>query len=209
MDKHYTIVIQRQFGSQGRNIARIVADRLGIKFYDRDIVEKVATTLGLPVSQIAEEEEKAGTGLRYIMAKFPLGTDDAYMQNMIFQVQKDIILDVAERENCIIVGRCADYLLKNRKDNLNIYIYAPYSYRLETCIKTYGMTADEAKHMIASVDKARNNYHKLYTGTLPSDPENMDLMINSSIISIEDVADTIVEIAKKRFGIKENPHVVI
>ena len=209
MDKHYTIVIQRQFGSQGRNIARLVADRLGIKFYDRDIVEKVATTLGLPISQIAEEEEKAGSGLRYIMAKFPLGTDDAYMQNMIFQVQKDIILDVADREDCIIVGRCADYLLRDRKNNLNIYVYAPYSYRLDTCIKKYGMSPEEAKHMIASVDKARNNYHRRYTGTLPSDPENMDLMINSSIMDIEDIADMIVVTAKKMFGIDEHPHVVI
>ena len=94
MDKHFTIVIQRQFGSQGRNVAKLVAEKLGIRFYDRTIVEKVASTLGMPVSQIADEEEKAGSGLRYIMNKFPLGTDDAYMQNMIFQVQKDIILDI-------------------------------------------------------------------------------------------------------------------
>ena len=201
MEKHFTIVIQRQFGSQGRNIAKLVSKKLGIKFYDRTIVEKVATTLGMPVSQIADEEDKAGSGLRYIMNKFPLGTDDAYMQNMIFQVQKDIILDIAERENCVIVGRCADYLLRDRRNNLNVYIYAPYSYRIDTCIKKYGMTADEAKHMIASVDKARNSYHKCYTGTLPSDPDSMDLMVNSSIMSPEDVADMIVEAAVKAFGL--------
>ena len=210
MADNYTIVIQREFGSNGRTIARKVADRLGIRFYDRDIVEKVASTLNLPVSTISDEEEKAPSGtLHYLMAKFPLGTATSYMQDMIFSVQKDIILKVAEEENCIIVGRCADYLLRNRKNNINIYIFAPYSYRLNVCIHDYGMSPEEAKSMILSVDKARDAYHKKYAGHSANDERFQDLMINSALLPEDDIADMIVQLAKKKFGIEEDPHVVI
>lgn len=208
-EKHYTIVIQREFGSQGRLIARKVADTLGIKFYDRDIVEKVSETLHLPISTISEEEEKAHGGLHYLMDKFPLGTDSSYMQDMIYSVQKDLILNIADKETCIFVGRCADHLLRNRKNNLNIYIYAPYSFRLENCVKYYGMTTDQAKHMILQVDKARNAYHKKYTGYLPSDIHEMDLMINAAIMTPDEVADLIVSAAIKKFQIERHPQVVI
>ena len=210
MADNYTIVIQREFGSDGRAIARKVADRLGIRFYDRDIVEQVAKTLNLPVSTISDEEEKAAGGkLNYLMHKFPLRTDNSYMQDMIFSVQKDIILKVAEEENCIIVGRCADYLLHNRSNNLNVYIYAPYAYRLEVCINEYGMSPDEAKHMILSVDKARNAYHKKYAGYYANDEHYQDLMINAAIMPSDEVADLIVHVAKKKFGIQEHPHIVL
>lgn len=210
MAEHYTIVIQREFGSRGRIIARRVADILGIRFYDRDIVEKVAETLNLPVSQISAAEEKATGGtLNYIMDKFPLGTDNSYMQDMIYSVQKDIILKVADEEDCIIVGRCADHLLHNRSNNLNIYIYAPYSYRLDVCVNDYGMTTDEAKHMILSVDKARNAYHKKYAGYYANDEHYQDLMINAALLPPDDIAAMIVHVAKRKFGIKANPHVVI
>lgn len=210
MTDNYTIVIQREFGSKGRAIARKVADMLGIRFYDRDIVEKVAQNLNLPVSQISDEEEKAtGGALNFIMQKFPLGTDSSYMQDMIFSVQKDIILKVADEENCIIVGRCADYLLRNRKNNLNIYIYAPYSYRLDVCVNEYGMSTEEAKHMILSVDKARNAYHKKYAGYHADDEHYQDLMINAAFLPVDDIAEMIVRIAKKKFGIEEHPQVVI
>ena len=210
MAENYTIVIQREFGSDGRAIARKVADTLGIRFYDRDIVEQVAKTLNLPVSTISDEEEKAEGGkLNYLMHKFPLGTDNSYMQDMIFSVQKDIILKVAEEENCIIVGRCADYLLRNRKNNLNIYIYAPYAYRLNVLVNEPGMTTDEATHIILSVDKAKNNYHQKYAGYYANDEHYQDLMINASMLPKDDIADLIVNVAKRKFGIQEHPHIVI
>lgn len=209
MNDTYTIVIQRTFGSNGRAIARKVADKLGIRFYDRDIVEQVANTLNMPVSTISDEEEKAHSGLHHLMEMFPLGTDSNYMQDMIFSVQKDIILKLANEENCIIVGRCADYLLRNRKNNLNVYIYAPYAHRLKVCVEEFGMSTDEAKHMILSVDKARSAYHKRYTGYYSNDERYQDLMINAAVLPVDDIVDLIVEVAKKRFHIKENPHVVL
>lgn len=134
----YTITITREFGSLGRPIARALSERLGIEFYDRDIVEEVARQLDMPVSKISESEEKSHHYL--FSSMFPLGTDEEYIQDMIFDVQKDIILDLAGRSCCIIVGRCSDYLLQNEKNTINIFIYAPYARRLENCVRTLGMT---------------------------------------------------------------------
>lgn len=206
---NYTITIQREFGSMGRTIARKVADRLGIKFYDRDIVEKVSSMLNLPVSTVSNKEENAKYGLIPFIRKFPLGTDDEYMQDMIFSVQRDVILDLAKKENCIIVGRCSDAILEKKPDNLNIYIYAPYKKRLENCVNYLEMTPQEAKHMIASVDKARIAYHKKYAGFLPSDEKHHDLMINSAIMDLDYIAEMIVFAAEKKFNISEHPEIRI
>ena len=149
MMENYTITITREFGSLGRSIARSLSEKLGIEFYDRDIVDEVAKQLNLPVSRISEAEEKAHH--RLFSHMFPLGTDEEYIQDMIFDVQKDIILDLAAKSSCIIVGRCSDFLLQNKKNNVNIFIYAPYKERLENCINILDMTEDQAKRMILSL----------------------------------------------------------
>ena len=196
--ENYTITITREFGSLGRSIARSLSEKLGIEFYDRDIVDQVAKHLNLPVSQISEAEEKSHH--RLFSHMFPLGTDEEYIQDMIFDVQKDIILDLAGKSSCIIVGRCSDFLLQNKKNNLNIFIYAPYKKRLENCIHILDMTEEQAKKMIMSVDKARSAYHKKYAGYLPNDPSHKHLMIDSSLLGVEGTADLIAQVARKRFG---------
>lgn len=196
----YTITITREFGSLGRPIARALSEQLGIEFYDRDIVEEVSRQLDMPVSKISESEEKSHHYL--FSSMFPLGTDEEYIQDMIFDVQKDIILDLAGRSSCIIVGRCSDYLLQNEKNTINIFIYAPYARRLENCVRTLGMTEEQAKKMIMRVDKARAKYHKRYAGYLPADPKHKHLMIDSSLLGVEGTAELIAHVVKKRFQIE-------
>lgn len=193
----YIITITREFGSLGRSIARSLSEKLGIEFYDRDIVEQVSKQLNLPVSQISETEEKSHH--RLFSHMFPLGTDEEYIQDMIFDVQKDIILDLADRSSCIIVGRCSDYLLQNEKNVINIFIYAPYAKRLENCVNILDMTEDQAKRMIMSVDKARNSYHKKYAGYLPGDFRHKQLMIDSSLLGVEGTAELIADMVRKKF----------
>lgn len=195
--ERFTITITRQFGSLGRSIAKELAEELGVELYDRDIVEEVARQLKLPVSTISEEEEKAKQG--FFRRMFPLGTDEGYMQDIIFDVQKGIIKDLAKKSSCILVGRCSDYLLEKEKNNINIFIYAPYEKRLENCIQTLGMTEGEAKRMITSVDKARRAYHKKYAGYLPEDPSHKNLMIDSSLLGVRGTADLIAGIVRQRF----------
>ena len=105
----FTITITREFGSLGRSIARELSQILGVEFYDRDIVEEVANKLNLPVSTVSNEEEKSRHS--FFPRMFPLGTDEEYMQDIIFDVQKDIILNLAKKSSCILVGRCSDFLL--------------------------------------------------------------------------------------------------
>lgn len=193
----YTITITREFGSLGRSIARALSEKLGIEFYDRDIVDQVAMQLNLPVSRISEAEEKSHH--RLFSHMFPLGTDEEYIQDMIFDVQKDIILDLAGKSSCIIVGRCSDFLLQNSPNTLNVFIYAPYKARLENCVNILDMTEGQAKKMIMSVDKARAAYHKKYAGYLPNDTGHKHLMIDSSVLGVDGTAELIAQVVRKRF----------
>lgn len=195
--KKFTITITREFGSLGRSIARELSQILGVEFYDRDIVEEVANKLNLPVSTVSNEEEKSRHS--FLPRMFPLGTDEEYMQDIIFDVQKDIILNLAKKSSCILVGRCSDYLLEKEKNNINIFIYASYEKRLQNCVNSLGMTEAEAKRMILSVDKARNAYHKKYAGYLPNDPEHKQLMIDSSLLGVTGTAKLIAEIVHQLF----------
>lgn len=193
----FTITITREFGSLGRSIAKELSNELGIDFYDRDIVEEVARQLNMPVSTISNEEEKSKHSLFSRM--FPLGTDEEYMQDTIFETQKSIILDLASKSSCIIVGRCSDYILENMHNNINIFIYAPYEKRLDNCINILGMSKSEAKRMIASVDKARNMYHKKYAGYLPNDPNHKNLMIDSSLLGVKGTSHLIANLVKELY----------
>ena len=195
----FTITITRQFGSMGRTIAKKLSEELGVEFYDRDIVEKVSRQLNLPVSKISDSEETAHS--RFWERMFPLGTDEEDIQDMIFDVQKEIILDLAKKSSCIIVGRCSDAILENRDNNMNIYIYAPVSKRLENCVNRLNMDEAEAKRTIARVDKARQAYHKKYAGFLPDDPAHRQLMIDSSMLGPEETAHWIAQVARKKFNI--------
>ena len=198
---NYIITITREFGSMGRPIAQALSQKLGIEFYDRDIVEEVSQQLNLPVSKVSDSEERAHH-LSFLSHLFPLGTDEEYIQDMIFDVQKDIILDLAKKQSCILVGRCADSILQNHENIINIFIYAPFKHRLENCINYFDMTPDQAKKAIMDVDKARLHYHKRYAGYLPDDPAHKHLMIDSSLLGVEGTADLIADAVKKRFGLQ-------
>jgi len=196
MDK-YVITITRQFGSMGRSIAKELSGLLNINFYDRDIVEEASKEMNLPLSVVNAQEEKAKTGLFY--RTLPLGNGTSTIQDIIFNAQKEIILDIAEKESCIIVGRCSDYILRNFKNHISIHIYAPYDARFDNCVNLLNMTPHEAKKMIHSVDKAREAYHMKYAKHLPSDIKRNNLLIDSSLLGVSDTAKLIADVAKAKF----------
>lgn len=200
MPKKYVVTITRQFGSMGRPIAREMSERLDIEYYDRDIVEEISKQMNLPVSTISSLEERYPSPNFFNMV-FPLGFSTAKKQDEIFDVQTKIINELVEKESCIIVGRCADYLMRNHKRRLNIYIYSSYENRLKNCIERLNMNEDEARKMIQEVDKARDNYHRRFANnTLPADPIYKDIMIDSNLFGIEGTADYLVDIVRKKFG---------
>lgn len=195
--EHYAITINRQFGSLGRPIAQKLANLLSIEFYDRDIVDNACKSTGFSVKEVSDLEENAKTD--YLYMRFPLGKVTTTRQNYIFDVQKKFIKKTAEQEDCIIVGRCAEHILEDKERLLRIYIYAPYEQRLKNCTDILKLDHDTALKMIDSVDKARNVYHRKYTGYLPSDMDHVDLMVNSALLGVDGTAEIIAHIAKQKF----------
>lgn len=198
--KKYVITITREFGSLGRPIAKRLSELLGIEYYDRDIVEAAAKRMNLPVSMLSKSEEKKSGFWRML---FPLGTESPEQQKRIFDVQTQIIQDLAGKESCIIVGRCADYILKDDPNAVHVYIYAPYADRLANCVGTLGMDKGEAKRMITEVDKARMAYHKHFAKYAPGDPRYKHIIINSALLEVEGTAQALAAIIRQKFGKEE------
>ena len=201
MAEKYIVTIARQFGSLGRPIARMVSEALGIEYYDRDIVDMAAKKLNLPVSTISDEEESAKSA--FFNMSYPLGMGTTAIQDTIFDTQRKIITDLAERESCIIVGRCADSILRDYKNCINIFIYAPYAARLRNCVERLNMEPAEAKKMIASVDKARESYHRHYCGCSMSDKDYKHVILDSSLLGVEGTCDVLVDIIRRRFQLEK------
>lgn len=200
MAKNFVVTITRQFGSLGRPIAREMSELLGIEYYDRDIVEETSKKMNLPVSKISEHEEKYHSNLFSMI--LPLGSDNVTRQDEIFEVQKGIIRDLAAKESCIIVGRCADYIFRDNPDALNIYIYAPIEARYRNCVEILKMEPDEATKMIYKVDRARCSYHKRYAKYAPGELDSKQIMIDSSMLGVDGTAEVLANIVRKRFHLK-------
>lgn len=195
--KRYVVTISRQFGSMGRTIARLMAWELGVNFYDRDIVEETAKRMGLPVSVISAEEENANS--IYFKRQYPLGMGLSGMQDEIFSIQKNIIEDLAKKESCIIVGRCADSILADVENRLSVYIYAPYEKRLANCTQVLKMEEKVARKMIREVDRSRELYHRRYCPEYTDAFSNRDLLIDSSRFGIEKTAGMLAEMVLDLF----------
>ncbi len=181
--ENYTITISRQFASLGRTIAQKLSSELGIPFYDRDIVEETAKRLGEPISTISTEEEAIQPYL--LKRKYPLGTGVANIKDEIYEIQTNIIRDLSNKESCIIVGRNANYILKDKKNVLNVYIYAPYNKRYNNCIQVLEMPPQNAKHMLKAVDAARDQFRKHYAKEYKTVYDGYDLMIDSSTFGVD------------------------
>lgn len=195
--KKFSVVISRQFGSLGRPIAREMSEILGVEYYDRDIVTMVAKEHNITIKEVSAMEEKA---VPYSFMKFPLGNGTTAAQDKIFDTEAKLIRELAEKESCIMVGRCADYILGDNPNNINIFIYAPYENRLVNCVNELGMDCKQAKKMINEVDRARDAFHMRYAKYKPNDMNHMDIMVNSAMMGVRGTAEYLCEIVKKRFG---------
>ena len=198
----YVVTITRQFGSLGRPIAKRMSEILDIGYYDRDLVDEAAKKLKLPVSVVDKEEESAKkVPLNpFTRMKYPLGKGTSDTQDAIFEAQQNIIQFLAEKETCIIVGRCSDFILEEMKNAMNIYIYAPYDVRVQQSVDNLKMDIQEARQMIVDVDEARDSYHMHYAGYLPDDKNHKDIMIDSSFLGVEKTAQFLAEAVRRKFG---------
>ena len=196
--KQYVVTISRQFGSMGRMIAQQLSRELGVEFYDRDIVEETASRMGLPVSVISNAEENAKSV--YFKQQYPLGMGMANMRDEIFLIQKNIIRDLAKKESCIIVGRCADSILMDLENHLNVYIYAPVEARLRNCTEILKMEEKVARKMIREVDRSRELYHRRYCPEYVNYSTNKDIMLDSNRFGVDGTAKILVNLARELFA---------
>ena len=190
------ITISREFGSGGRTIGKMVADQLGIAFYDKELIEKIAEETGFSKKFIEEYGEHA-PGTNVFSYSF-LGRDamGVSMQDKIWMMQRKLILDLAEKEPCVIVGRCADFILRDRTDCLNVFIHAATDKKVERIVKLYGETADKPEKRLQDKDKKRRVNYRYYTDREWGASQNYHLCLDSGEFGIEKCAQIIVDLAK-------------
>lgn len=207
------ITISREYGSGGRTIGEQVAKILGYKFYDKELIDMAAKESGLSPDFIEKTEQNISSGWLYNLllgASYATNTtgigitgssSSLPLADQIFNTQRAVIQKIAKEDNCVIVGRCADYILKNSKDIeqsslFNVFIYANMDDKLERSTKKYNVPEDRAKELILQIDKRRANHYNTFTDKIWGRRENYDLLINSSVFGIEGCANVIANLAK-------------
>lgn len=187
----YSVVtITREFGSGGRTIAKKLAEELGYDYYDYELVQKIAQESGFAEGFIEEFGEEVSTG--GFFSFFGNNWGALNINDQLYFVERKVILELAEKGNCIIVGRCADYILKDRKDTLNVFIYADMEWKKDRIVNLYGETDVDIEKRILEKDKRRKAYYKYYTDRKWNRAANYHVSLESSELGI----DTCVEILK-------------
>ena len=207
MDKHYCICIGRKFCSGGRNVASIVAQKLGVRVFDKDLLKQASQNSGFSEQFFEEaDEEKTRNGLRSLfMNRFNSSNGFAsnYLSNeSIFNMQSEAIRNIHEQEDCVFIGRCADYVLRDSDRLLNVFIAADIDDRVNrVCRHAEDMTPKKALSLIEDIDRKRSSYYNYFTGRTWGDTAVYDICLNSTTFGYEKCAEIIVSLAKERLGI--------
>ena len=186
------ITISREFGSGGRTIGKLVAEKLGIPCYDAELIEKIAEQSGYSAEYIKQEVEY-GTGgwLSTVFADRSAGLTN---QDKMFSIQSRIIEELANEGPCVIVGRCADFVLRDKADCLNVFIHASMEKRAERIVKEYGERAESPEKRLKDKDKRRAAYHRFYTDMKWGHAQNYHVCLDSGEFGIEKCAEMIAQL---------------
>lgn len=196
-DKHFVITVGCEYGSGGPEIAKMIADRLGIEYYNRDLVDKVVAQIGVDKGLVEEADTKIG--VRYAFDT-SYGVRYANLSNRVIDAQFQAINDFANKSSCVIVGRSSDYILRNRKDVINVFIYAPQEDEIAAVMKEKGIKNErKAKEEWESVEKAQHARHEYITGRKRGDRHSRDILINSSLLGWDETADMVIDMVERKF----------
>jgi cytidylate kinase len=185
--KHIVITIAREYGSGGHFVGKLLAEKLGIGFYDKELISLTAKKTGLSKEYIENKEEKK----QYI--SYADNNDDR-----IFIAEKKVIEDLAKNESCVIVGRCADYVLKDNKDTIKVFLYSDIENKIARAVKYYGIDKLKAKKIIGKENKERAKHYKYYTQRDWICPENYDIMLNVDKYGVDKVVDCLITIINEK-----------
>ena len=199
------ITISREYGSGGRQVGLTVAKKLGMEFYDKELIDAAAKEIGFPTEMIADREQRLTNSLLY---NFAMGTlygiayprepkvSELPLTEQIYQAQTNAIEEAAKRGSCIFVGRCADYILKSRPDVLRVFIYADRDIRKRRAIEEYGEIEEYIDEFMYQTDKRRRIHYENYTNQKWGSRENYDLMLNSGDLGLDKCVELLCEAVK-------------
>ena len=186
------ITITRQFGSGGREIGKKLAEAYGIPFYDNEIISRAAKDTGFAEAAFERAEDKASNSLLYsiamgmnVFSSQDVGVSGLSLDDRIFLAQSMVIRIVAKEGACVIVGRCADYILKNQENVVNLFIRATLDFRIKRAIEVEGIPKEKSAEMVMKKDKSRANYYKYHSGERWDNVLNYDFAIRSDLCGID------------------------
>lgn len=203
--EQFVINIGRQLGSGGRTVGEIIARRLGVKLYDKELINLAARESGIcpEFFEKADEKESRGvisTVVGYLRA--PFVGDDGGVTNVLFKIQSDVIRAVAARESAVFVGRCADYILRENPRCVNVFLTADDADRIGRIRSRQGCTAEEARAMMERVDARRASYYNYYSSRTWGEAATYHLCVSTSPLGDEGTADFILEFAARKLNMK-------
>lgn len=208
--KNVVVTIERQYGSGGRTVGEMLANELGIHYYDKELVKLAADESGISEALFVQADESIRQGKAPILNKIkknvykgtiiaPGNNDFTSMQNL-FNYQADVIKKLANIQPCVIVGRCANYVLRDFDNVVSVFVHAPQDFLMEQAALKQPMRGKELEKFIEKTDKYRADYYKYYTGERWEDAYNYDLCLNSGRLGFEKCVEAIKEYMKVRFG---------
>lgn len=194
LDKQVVITISREYGSGGRYVGKLIADKLGIKLYDKEFVLKVAEETGLSQEYIEQNEQK-----RTALALLNNGYYSEFNNSdELFAKESELIKEIADKESCVIIGRCANSILADRDNVVKVFVYSNIKDKIKRATTYYGMNKNKAEKQIEIIDKQRAKHYKYYTGKEWKDFSNYDICVNSDALGVEKTADMICEIVEEK-----------
>ena len=201
---HQIYTIGREYGSMGLVVGQRLAERLGIKYYDKELLQQAAKDSGFCEEIFENHDEKPSNSFLYslVMDTYSVGNYavapflDMPLNHKVFLAQFDTIKNIAEKESCVIVGRSADYALANNPNVINVFVRADLDDRIKIISKRLDMTENKAKDLILKTDKQRASYYNYYTNKKWGDSTSYDLCINTSKISVDNAVDLILDFRK-------------
>ena len=185
--KNRIITISREFGSGGRTIGKKTAEVLGIPCYDSELIQKIAQESGFDARYIKDAGEYAPGG--FLVSAFSNRAFGPTNEDYLWEIQCRIITELAEKEPCVIVGRCADYILRNKADCLKVFIHADMAFRAHRIVAVYGERDQSPEQRLKDKDKRRAAYHRFYTNMKWGHAQNYDITLNSGALGIDKCVD--------------------
>jgi len=202
-DMNTLINIGRSFGSGGGYIGQAIGKKLGIPFYDNELISKVAEENGYSKNLFAGEEKRSLFSMSSFFASSRLSyMDSGYVNDdVMFNIQSEVIRGIAEKGDAVIIGRCADYILREKKC-LNVFIGAPEEYRIRRLMQEEHLSEDEAEKLMHKKDRTRETYYNYYTFGAWGHASNYHLCVDSSVLGIDGTADYIIDFGRRAGLIK-------